>query len=100
MHFRSMILFCCLFGLAMLGVAQAAPAAGDDAKLLANASPVTTVLAASFLPPPPPPPTPSCASICRVRYASCIDAGTNPSVCAGKYNYCTLNCSDPPIFVQ
>lgn len=106
MRLRTMISTWFLIAISMLGIANAAHPAidlsSDSAELMTCSSPVAEqgsfILTAAV--PPPPPPPPNCASTCRLRYLWCLDAGVSPGVCAGKYNYCLMNCQDPPIFTQ
>jgi hypothetical protein len=105
MRLRTIISTWFLIAISMAGIANAAnptiDLSSDNAELMTYSSPVAaqgSFILVSALPPPPPPP--SCASTCRLRYLWCLDAGVSPGVCAGKYNYCLLNCQDPPILTQ
>ena len=69
------------------GAVHAAPSSSSAASL----PPVNLMVADSLAPPPPPPP-PTCPTECTRRYQRCIAGGINPAVCAGKYNYCMMNC--------
>jgi len=92
MRLRSIIHSFLLIALSLAGVAHAAsPSIG-------NPAPAAPSLLSWLVLQPPPPPPQSCPTICRMRLQSCLNAGGNPSVCAGKYNFCLINCSNPPIF--
>jgi hypothetical protein len=106
MRLRTIISTWFLIAISMAGIANAATPAidlsSDSAELMTYSSPVAvrdSFILMSALPPPPPPP-PSCASTCRTRYLSCLNAGVNPGICGAKYNYCLMTCQDPPIFTQ
>lgn len=57
-----------------------------------TAVPAFNPVIADWLAPPPPPPPLTCQQTCEFRYERCIALGTNAAVCAGKRNYCLINC--------